>query len=135
MRIKTENGKCSVNCGYFSAQTGCYGSWTVGKDCPGDMEVNEPTSQVPVILTDDGPIIFEERPYMNAPLQEVCLTKAMSDTCTIVNNNEHFIDIPKKRNKSPKSDTRIYSGDVPKDLEDFLQNTPVRNKKVLDKDK
>jgi hypothetical protein len=63
VQLKTKNGKCDVNCGYFSAKTGCYAGWEVGKDCPGDMTINEPTEQVPVILTDDGPIIFEEKTY------------------------------------------------------------------------
>jgi hypothetical protein len=61
VQLKTKNGKCDVNCGYLSAQTGCYAGWEVGKDCPGDMTVNDPTEQVPVILTDDGPIIFEDK--------------------------------------------------------------------------
>ena len=84
MQLKTKNGKCDINCHYHSAQTGCYAEWAVdgvpGSLCPGDMTVNEPTEQVPVILTDDGTIIFEEDTHYIDPKTNNTFVGQYADT-------------------------------------------------------
>jgi hypothetical protein len=98
VQLKTKNGKCDVNCGYLSAQTGCYAGWEVGKDCPGDMTVNEPTVEVPVILTDDGPIIFEDKNSDNPePFRLVTPYFAGQYTAFV----GQYTEPPKKRGRKP----------------------------------